>query len=170
MPISDYLKTLRRFVGHDSILIPGAAALIRNEAGRVLLQQRSDNGLWGLPGGSTDPGESPAQTVVREVYEETGLLVEPERLLGLFGGKVHTHPNGDQTEMTIAVFACERVGGTLASLDGESKRLEFFRPGEFPASAMLEKYPEALFENPRHTLFEWDEAWLRRLRSQEVSG
>ena len=168
MPISNYLKNLRRHVGHDSILIPGAAAIIRNGEGKILLQQRSDNSLWGLPGGSTDPGESPAQTVVREVYEETGLRVKPERLLGLLGGKVHTHPNGDQTEMTIAIFACRIVGGTLASLDGESVRLEFFSSDEFPKSAMLEKYPKALFERPQDTLFEWDDQWLQTLHDQKV--
>ena len=97
MPISDYLKGLRAAIGHEMILNPGVAAIIRDEAGRVLLQKRSDDGSWSLPAGAIDPGESPAQAVVREAYEETGLRVVPEKVAGVFGGEGfrHTYPNGD---------------------------------------------------------------------------
>ena len=51
---------------------------------RVLLQRRDDNGRWGLPGGSVEPGESVRTAVIREVHEETGLDVEPLRLIGVY--------------------------------------------------------------------------------------
>ena len=66
MPISDYLKRIRAAIGHEMLLNPGVAAIIRDEAGRVLLQKRSDDGTWSLPAGAIDPGETPAQAVVRE--------------------------------------------------------------------------------------------------------
>ena len=160
MPISSYLKRLRGFVGRELLLVPGAAAIIHDERRRVLLQRRSDTKDWGVIGGATDPGEQPAQTLVREAYEETGLRVRPLRLLGvlLFAG---TYPNGDKLEMTVSVFRCEIVGGELGSLDGESLELEFFSPDKLPPSKDIQKYPPWMFypeDKPAH--FNWDETWL----------
>ena len=66
MPLSPYMRDIRAKIGHDVLLQPGVAAIIFNAAGQVLLQRRSDNGEWGLPGGIMEPGEEPAETVVRE--------------------------------------------------------------------------------------------------------
>ena len=63
---------------------PAVAAVIHNGDGRILLQRRSDNGLWGLPGGSVEIGESVRDAIVREVREETGLTVEVLRLIGVY--------------------------------------------------------------------------------------
>ena len=82
--ISDYLHDLRAKIGHDLLLTPGVAAVILNDAGHVLLQRRSDDGEWGLPGGAMEPGEEPAESLVREVREETALEVVPERIVGVY--------------------------------------------------------------------------------------
>jgi 8-oxo-dGTP pyrophosphatase MutT (NUDIX family) len=84
MAISGYLNSLREHVGHQLLMVPGVAAVIRNSERKILLQ-RNANG-WSLPAGAVDPGETPAQAVVREVSEETGLSVRPLRVLGVFGG------------------------------------------------------------------------------------
>ena len=63
---------------------PGVAAIIQDGDGRILLQQRSDNGLWGLPGGSVEIGESVRDAIVREVRGESGLTVEVIRLVGIY--------------------------------------------------------------------------------------
>ena len=160
MPISPYLKRLRGFVGTELLLVPGAAAIIHDADGRVLLQRRSDTRDWGVIGGATDPGEQPAQTLVREAFEETGLRVRPLRLLGVlhFGGM---YPNGDKLEMTVSVFRCEIVGGELAALDGESLELEFFLPDALPPSKDVRRYPKWMFEGEdKDAHFNWDEAWL----------
>lgn len=62
------------------------SAVVRSEPGarEILLMRRSDNGLWGLPGGYVDAGESVAQAVAREVLEETGWRIQTGRLIGVY--------------------------------------------------------------------------------------
>ena len=66
MGISPYMKNLRAHFGSQLVMTPSVAALIRNEAGQILFLVRADNGLWDLPAGAIDPGETPAQAVVRQ--------------------------------------------------------------------------------------------------------
>ena len=63
---------------------PSVSAVIFDRRRRLLLQQRSDGGQWGLPGGSVEIGESVTDAVAREVREETGLTVTPRRLIGVY--------------------------------------------------------------------------------------
>jgi ADP-ribose pyrophosphatase YjhB (NUDIX family) len=78
-------------------LVPAASAVVVDQAGRILLIRRSDNGLWAIPGGLMDIGEDIARTVRREVKEETGLDVEPEALVGIYSNPRHVieFPNGE---------------------------------------------------------------------------
>jgi mutator protein MutT len=145
MPISPYLKQLRARIGHDMVLMPSVAALVRNEAGHVLFQRRADDGLWGLPSGSIDPGETPSQAIVREVREETGLFVEPVRVAAVLGGPMYQiqYPNGDVVEYTVIVFECRTLGGELGGLDGESLELRYSSAAERPI--LIAHFPEELF-------------------------
>lgn len=56
--------------------------------GRLLFVRRADDGLWALPGGACDVGETPAASAAREVWEETGYQVEITRLLGVFDSRL----------------------------------------------------------------------------------
>ena len=164
MAISDYLKDLRAAVGHRLILLPVVGGIVRDDAGRILLQHRRDNGLWDLPGGAVDPGEEPAQALVREVFEETGLHVVPEAIVGVVGGRDgfrHTYPNGDEVESTIVLFSCRVVGGTLAAQDDESVALRFFEPDALPE--LFSAFPPEVFrpEAAQKPYFNWQEGWLR---------
>lgn len=165
MPISDYIKGLREKVGHAPLLTPGADALVSNADGSLLLMRRRDDGLWGMPGGQLDPLEPPALGVVREVLEETGLLVRPVALLGVFGGVDTFHiryPSGDEIDPIVSLFACEIVSGELRALDSEALELRFFSP---------DALPDALTPITRYLLghvalgrsFAWDEGWLNGL-------
>jgi mutator protein MutT len=158
MPISEYLGALREKIGSSLVLMPGVAAVIRDEQGNVLLGRRSDNGKWGLPAGAIDPGETPAEAIVREVYEETGLHVIPVRILGVFGGKDFRmkYPNGDQVEYTVVLFECRVVGGELCLLDGESLELDYVDPDDIPD--LGQPYPRELFrpDNGQSAVFQWD--------------
>lgn len=132
MPISDYLAELRGLVGNRLLILPGTAALIYNDEGKILAIRRADDGQWGLPAGAVDPGESAAQTIVREVKEETGLDVHPVRVAGIGGPLQITYPNGDRSEYTITFFVCEIDGGELEALDGEVLEFGWFGPDDLP--------------------------------------
>jgi mutator protein MutT len=161
VPISDYLKGLREKVGHDLLLGPAVAAVIRNNAGEVLIHQRSDNGLWEIPAGGIDPDEAPAQAVVREVYEETGLKVRPLSILGVFGGITLTYPNGDKVQPTTTLFECKVIGGRLESRDGEAVAFRYVLPQDVPKKFFC---PPDVFEAGRTgAYFVWDESWLGEL-------
>jgi 8-oxo-dGTP pyrophosphatase MutT (NUDIX family) len=147
MGMSPYVRELRGLIGTRLLLLPAVAALIRDESGRILLQRRADDGRWNLPAGAVDPGESPAEAVVREVREETGLQVVPTRVAGVFGGgdafRVR-YPNGDEVEFSVAVFECAVTGGDLDPSNDETAELGWFaldeRPAltiEYPLEAML---------------------------------
>jgi 8-oxo-dGTP pyrophosphatase MutT (NUDIX family) len=100
MPMSNHFQELRSKIGHGLLQIPGVAAVIHDQAGRILLQQNTGDFSWSLPAGSIEPGETPAQAIVREVWEETSLKVRPVKILGVFGGKNfrYTYANGDLVE------------------------------------------------------------------------
>jgi 8-oxo-dGTP pyrophosphatase MutT (NUDIX family) len=128
MAISDYMRELRDKVGTMLLLMPSATALVFDERQRLLLVQYATRGLWGLPGGAVDPGEIPADCVVRETWEETGLYVRPLRIAGVYGGeqfRVRYH-NGDLVEYVTTVFECGVVSGTLCADGEETADVKFF--------------------------------------------
>jgi 8-oxo-dGTP pyrophosphatase MutT (NUDIX family) len=134
VPISDYLRDLRAKIGHDRLLTPGVAAVIVNDRGEVLLQRRSDDGRWGLPGGAMEPGEEPAETLVREVLEETGLEVVPERIVGVYSGPdfLVRYGNGDEAVIVSITFACRPGRGEPQVNDDESLEIRYFALDALP--------------------------------------
>jgi ADP-ribose pyrophosphatase YjhB (NUDIX family) len=118
------------------VIRPGVSAIILTGEG-LLLQRRSDNNLWGLPGGGVEPGESVSEAIVREVREETGLDVRPMRLIGVYSapalGQVVTYPDGNVIHYISSTFECRVVGGTLACDGNESLELGWFDPERLPA-------------------------------------
>jgi 8-oxo-dGTP pyrophosphatase MutT (NUDIX family) len=120
MPISDYLRGLRARVGGDLLLVPSVSGVVLDAAGRVLLVRHANGNVWVIPGGAVDPDENPADAVVREVWEETGVHVVPTGLLGVFGGPEFRvrYANGDETAYVMATFECRPLGGALRP-DGE---------------------------------------------------
>lgn len=113
--ISDYLRALRERVGRDLVLMPAATGVVLDERRRLVLVKHSNHGMWVVPGGALDPGESPADGVVREVWEESGLWVEPVKLRGVYGGPQFciTYKNGDQVAYVTSVFECRPLSGRL---------------------------------------------------------
>ncbi|HEY4002683.1 MAG TPA: NUDIX domain-containing protein [Candidatus Xenobia bacterium] len=163
--MSPYLRKLRDKVGHELLLLPSVGAIVWNDEGHVLLQQRQDTGIWDIPGGALDPGEEPAQSLVREVWEETGLVVVPRGIVGVFSGQLcHIlYPNGDEAQYMLAVFECQKIRGSLGCHDGESTNVQWFPPDRLPP--LNRPYPHWMFERGRRGLpFEWDPAWLEPLR------
>jgi 8-oxo-dGTP pyrophosphatase MutT (NUDIX family) len=118
---------------------PGVSAVIFDGDRRVLLQKRTDNGRWGLPGGAIEFGESILEALHREVMEETGLTVEVVRLVGVYSHPDHhqiiTYPDGNVLHFISTCFACRPTGGTL-TLGPETAGLAWFAPPAWPPDLM----------------------------------
>jgi ADP-ribose pyrophosphatase YjhB (NUDIX family) len=113
-------------------LVVAVTAVVVDDAGNVLLQKRTDNELWGLPGGAMNIGESIAQAVVREVKEETALDVEPVCLVGIYSdpGHVIAYSDGEVRQEFSICFKARLMGGELAVADQESSEVRFVPPSD----------------------------------------
>lgn len=165
MGISDYYKNLREKVGNGLIFMPSVAGIVRNDIGEILLQNKGNGEKWSLLAGAIEIGEAPAEAVVREVWEETGLYVVPKKLLGVFGGKDfrYQYPNGHEVEYNIFMFDCVIQSGELNPVDNETAELRYFNPSNMPELAL--PYPEHLFlqREKSDLYFQWNEQWLKNL-------
>ena len=135
MPIPPHITFLRERVGQITLLTPAAAAIIRDDRGWVLLIRRGDGRGWSLPGGIMEPGERIVDCAVREAWEETGLEVEPVRLVGIYSDPAFTHvtfPNGYQAHFVSATFVCRVVGGRLRADGDESLEVAYLAPYSLP--------------------------------------
>jgi 8-oxo-dGTP pyrophosphatase MutT (NUDIX family) len=130
--MSDYMRNLRARVGNTVLSVPSVTGLVFDDAGSILLVRHSNGGIWVAPGGAIEPDEVPQEAVVREVFEETGLRVEPTRLVGVYGGPDFrvTYENGDQTSYTMVVFECRRLGGEHRADQDEILDARWFSAGE----------------------------------------
>jgi len=145
MGMSDYYKNIREKVGNELIFMPSVAGIVRNDRDEILFQKKGNGEGWSLPAGAIEPGETPAEALVREVLEETGLVVTPTKLAGVFGGRNYryTYPNGHKVEYNVFLFECEVQSGNLNPIDLETVELHYFKAENMPKLAL--PYPEQLF-------------------------
>jgi ADP-ribose pyrophosphatase YjhB (NUDIX family) len=144
--MSPYFRHLRSKLGHSLLLVPSVGAVIRDEKRRVLLQEKSAWEGWSLPAGAVEPGETPEQALRREVRAETGLMVEPREILGVFGGIEfrYKYANGDLVEYTVVLYRCDVLARGTTQVDTETQSLRYFGAAELPRIAL--PYPaEVLF-------------------------
>ena len=102
-----YLGRLREKIGSDLVLMPGARCVLLDALGRVLLERRSDFGLWGLPGGCPESGENLHEAAVREIKEEVGLDVDSLNAFGFSSDAQYEtieFPNGDRCQYFVLLF------------------------------------------------------------------
>src|SRR5882762_9840565 len=120
-------------------LVVGGSAVVVDRSGRILLQRRSDSGHWALPGGAMDIGETFAESVIREVKEETGFDVRIERIVGIYSdpGHVFVYDDGEVRQEFNICLACTIVGGALA-VSNESTDVRFFALDEVADLTMHE--------------------------------
>ena len=129
-------------ISHIPFIQTGAAVIIRNEAGQILLQERTDRNKWGLPGGCQDLGENLRDTAVREAYEETGIRLDPNEieLIDTLSGesRKNSYPNGDIVYNNTSLYLADVSLSNESTLkgDSETKRLRFFNIDEVPENLM----------------------------------
>jgi 8-oxo-dGTP pyrophosphatase MutT (NUDIX family) len=132
MPIPDFLRDLRSHVGHRLLFMPSVVAVVVDDQGRILLGRRADSGRWALISGICEPGEQPALTAVREVYEETAVHAVPERLVGVYATDPVEYANGDRAQYMDTVLLCRAVGGEACVNDDESLDVRWFTRDTLP--------------------------------------
>jgi len=101
-------------LGKEGRLRTGCSAVIFNETRtKVLLTRRTDNGLWCVPGGGMESGESAAEACIREVWEETGLNVRVKRLIGVYSNpnQLVVYADGNKAQMVVMSFEVEVMSG-----------------------------------------------------------
>ena len=137
-----FRMSLDERICHIPFIQTGAAIIIRNENGEILLQERTDRNKWGLPGGCQDLGENLRDTAVREAYEETGIKINPDEiiLIDTLSGesRKNSYPNGDivynNTSLYLANVSIEDASNLKG--DSETKRLKFFKTEDVPENLM----------------------------------
>lgn len=117
------------------LLQDGAAAIIVNNKGQILLQSRADRDKWGLPGGCQELGERFQDTIIREIKEETNLNVKEEdlELIDIVSGssRRNDYPNGDVVINNTVLYCVKNYSGEL-KWDSESKNMKFFDLDHLP--------------------------------------
>ncbi|WP_238650694.1 NUDIX hydrolase [Paenibacillus piscarius] len=133
--MSNYIKQIRALVGTHPLIMAGACVILLDSHGRLLLQQRTDNGMWGLPGGSMEPGEEMIEVAKRELWEEVGLEALDLELLDLFSGPelYYQYPNGDEVHNVVAAYLCKDYQGTIRGDGDEVQDIQFFELDRLPS-------------------------------------
>ncbi|NLU51651.1 MAG: NUDIX hydrolase [Clostridiaceae bacterium] len=132
--MTEYIKSLRKIIGHAPILQCAASVIVENQQGEILLQLRKDNNCWGYAGGSVELDEEVEEAAKRELYEETGLIAHELELLGVFSGKDmhYIYPNGDEVSNIDIVYTCKSYSGELKMQEDEVTDLKFFPIANLP--------------------------------------
>ncbi|MES2937897.1 MAG: NUDIX domain-containing protein [Pseudomonadota bacterium] len=136
---TSYVGQLRKVVGSLPLLVPGVRAVIEDTKGQLLLQRRSDFGIWGLPGGNFEFGEAAQEVLAREILEETGLRVSKAEVFGYSSNpeiETITFPNGDVCHFQVLLFHVTEFSGQLQH-DAESLELRWVAKEGWRAFEML---------------------------------
>jgi 8-oxo-dGTP pyrophosphatase MutT (NUDIX family) len=146
--VPEHVLRLREKVGTDLLFLPAVCGIVVDAAGRVLLNRRTDTGRWALLGGILDPGEDVAAGVVREVLEETGVHVRPDRIVGVWTVPPMECPNGDRVSYVVTTFRCTPLSGEARVNDDESLEVAWFAPDALPplSASNLERLAAAVSE------------------------
>ncbi len=129
-------------LSHIPFIQTGSCVIIRNTKSQILLQERTDRNMWGLPGGCQDLGEDLRDTAVREVYEETSIRLDPHELVLIDtmsgSARKNSYPNGDIVYNNVSLYLADVDINDASTLQGDSetKRLEFFDLDKLPVNLM----------------------------------
>ncbi|MFF3290475.1 NUDIX domain-containing protein [Streptomyces sp. NPDC003023] len=157
MATPDFIRAIRATAGHQLLLLPGVSAIVFDDHGRVLLGRRVDTGNWSIIGGIPEPGEEPAMTAEREVYEETAVRCTAERVVLVQAlPRPVTYPNGDVCQYMDITMRCRAVAGAAEARVNDDESLEV---GWFTIDSLPELQDFATFRI-KHALTEGP-AWFQ---------
>jgi ADP-ribose pyrophosphatase YjhB (NUDIX family) len=125
----EWLSTVGDGVGGYVTPKCAVAAVVGNDAGEILLTQRADSGIWLYPVGWADVGYSPSEVAVKEVYEETGMEVEPVSLIAVLDG---LRLGFARLPLYTMVFHCRVLGGELKGHPLETRQVGFYPRDRLP--------------------------------------
>lgn len=146
--MGNYIKELRKKVGHQTLIMPCACVILGDGKGNILLQQRGDDLKWGHHGGAIEIDENTVDAVKREVKEELNLELDELEFLGVYSGKKyhHIYPNKDEVSCIDIVYVCHKFHGILNHTDGEVKKAQWFNYKNLPAN---------LSDNPKDSIVDY---------------
>lgn len=124
----------------------GVAVVIVNDERQILLQKRADVGLWGLPSGHIEIGETVKEAAIREVKEEMNVDIRINKLIGVYSdpeSQVFNYPNGRVVHFITTCFLAEMIGGELKCNSSESLEVRFFQRDSLPKN-LLKMHPQWL--------------------------
>ena len=129
-----YEGGIRKLIGNRRLILPAIRAMVVDENGAILLIRRSDNKKWGFPAGALELNESLFECLVREVDEETGLIVESAIPFAINSEKRFQYTNhyGNKVQMLSTVFIIEKWSGTLVRQTDETLDARFFSLENLP--------------------------------------
>ncbi len=124
-----------------------SAAIFDANREKILLTRRSDNGLWCLPGGGIDPGESAAEACVCEVFEETGLRARVTRLIGVYTSPdwLVEYPDGNRVQIIALSFEAAIEGGELTTTQ-EVSEYGFFSLAEIETLDLMINHQQRILD------------------------
>ena len=132
--------------GYATPKVDVRAAVFRD--GEILLVKETSDGLWTLPGGWADVGESPAECVAKEVHEESGFEVKVTKVLAVYDRDRHGHAALPFAVYKL-VFLCEIVGGQAAA-SVETSEVAFFPRDRLPALSLTRVVPHQILNAFAH--------------------
>jgi len=150
-----YIMELRKIVGHRTLMMPCAGAIIGDGKGNVLLQLRKDDNTWATHGGSIELDERVEDAMIREIKEEIGLDVLDYKLLNIYSGPEYhnIYPNGDEVSCIDIVYYCHKFEGEIVLQEDEVLDVKWFTKHNLPnnigrkAQEWLNEYFDMLEDN-----------------------
>ena len=126
-----YISKLREYVGHAPIMTTSVTCIIWDKEKGILFEKRTDNGMWCVPGGAIEMGESLEDALFREVKEETSLEIRHPKLLDVQANVHIIYPNQDEVYYTDVMYLVTEYSGSLGH-DTESTELQWFPLDQLP--------------------------------------